>query len=664
MRGMVDGMRPLLLAFAAVLPVACTGAPDGDSRPPVRDDSAVDTAPEPLGPGVTARFLPEGQANLLLTSRVSVDAVHRRALGTSLISGAVAVVDVDAGTLLGVFDVGGKPSLPEAVMDGRGQVWASGQRVVPRLDPTTGRVVPFDFGLMGTDSLYALPGDGGVMLLGTDADARSVVLRIDGDGVEQARYVLAGRGSALGPADGGEAVVVSEVLDAGGTQIEVLDVDGLGLLRTCPSSAAGNTVEQRPDGRFVLPNEVLVGEARCDGVAPVATTIGIENKQAFADGDDVLVLDRIGDTTGRGPNWGIARWFGPDLTPTGATFSTGKNSGHGQVDAVTGLAWMNSEGTSEAQAYDPRTGQLVHRVRLGAHLESMAVAADEPGIVWVTGRLTGTVARVDTATGQVLSTTPFDGWPVQPVLVDQTLYVLDALTQELWSFDRDTLDVRAHHDLGLADNVGLVFDDLVAAPARGTLLVADAQANALLEIDPQSGATVGSWPLPGAGPSDPDIVGVLRVAVVDDAFIVLNSVGGVLTRIDPASTAEPTSVMLSTEAVRALGYAAVPSPLWTDGARLYVGGRAYDPRTLDEQEGGRLDVAQVLGVRGGGLVGWDAANGQVVALDAAGAQVAGADIDVSAILPSAPVWAGDWADRVLYADNERGAVWSVDLAER
>lgn len=658
---MVTHMRVLPLSVAVSLALGCTGGahPDTSDRVSGADsaDTSVDSAA--LGPAVPARFLPEGQANLLLTSRVSVDPVHRRALATSLISGAVGVIDLDAATLLGCFDVGGSPSLPEAVMDGRGQVWVSGQRTVPRLDPVSGAVQPFDFGLVGTDGAFALPGEGGVVLLGTDADAHSVVLRVDPDGVEQARVTLGGRGSSIGPADGGTAVVASEVLDTGGTQVEVFDVTALTLLRTCEASAAGNTVEQQPDGRFVLPNESAVGEARCDGTAPGSVSIGVENKQAFTVGDDLLVLDRIGDTTGRGPNWGIARWFTSDLVPTGVSFSTGKNSGHGGLDSSTGLIWMNSEGTSEAQAYDPHTGTLAARVRLGAHLESIAVSPEAPGIAWLTGRLSGTVARIDTTTGAVLATHPFDGWPIAPVLTGGALYALDGLTQELWAFDPDTLDVRAHLDLGLADNVGLVFDDLVAAPDRGTLLLADAADNAVLELDPASGATLHRWALPGSAPSNPDIIGVLRLAVVDDAVIVLATVGGVLTRIELDSGADPVSVMLPTETTRALGYAALPSPLWTDGAALYVGGHRYDPGTLTELPEGRLDVAQVLGARADGLVGWDAASAAVITFDESGARTGSTPIEASALLPAVPVWAG--ADRILYARNDEATVYGVDL---
>ena len=629
-------------------------------------DSTVDSDTSPLAPAVPARFLPQGQTNLLMTTRVSVDTARRRAFATSLISGAVGVIDIDAGALLGVYDVGGQPALPEAVMDGPGSVWVSGQSVLSRLNPETGQLDSFDLGLGRIKGVVGLAGDGGAVVMGDDAPRVSWIVRVDANGLELARTQLAGSGTAIGIADDGAAVVVSEFLDAGGTGVEVFALEGLTLLRSCPASAAGNTVTQALDGSFLLPNQDFVAEARCDGITPNKLILGEENKQAVllpgaAAGGEVLVLDRIGDSTLRGPNWGIARWLDAALAPTGVTFSTGKNSGHGGVDGETGYVWVNSEGTSEAQAYDPQTGTLAQRVQLGVDLESIAFADDSPGIVWVTGRLSRTLGRADLTTGEVLRTTPFDGWPVQPTLVGQTLYVLDGLTQELWAFDRDSLDVLAHYDLGLDDNIGLVFDDLAYDEARGLLLVADAQANALVAVDPGSGATVQRWALPGNPANDPDTVGVHRVVVLGDVYVVLNTVDGRLTRI-VAGQSELFSVVLPESITRELGYAAVPDPLWTDGERLYVGGRAIDPITLQELPDGKRALTQVLGARGGDLVGWDATSDEVIALDPAGEVVSRVSITTSSILPSIPLWNAAWGERLIYAHNDEASVLTAELA--
>lgn len=629
-------------------------------------DSTVDSDTSPLAPAVPARFLPQGQTNLLMTTRVSVDTARRRAFATSLISGAVGVIDIDAGALLGVYDVGGQPALPEAVMDGPGSVWVSGQSVLSRLNPETGQLDSFDLGLGRIKGVVGLAGDGGAVVMGDDAPRVSWIVRVDANGLELARTQLAGSGTAIGIADDGAAVVVSEFLDAGGTGVEVFALEGLPLLRSCPASAAGNTVTQALDGSFLLPNQDFVAEARCDGITPNKLILGEENKQAVllpgaAAGGEVLVLDRIGDSTLRGPNWGIARWLDAALDPTGVTFSTGKNSGHGGMDGETGYVWMNSEGTSEAQAYDPQTGTLAQRVQLGVDLESIAFADDSPGIVWVTGRLSRTLGRADLTTGEVLRTTPFDGWPVQPTLVGQTLYVLDGLTQELWAFDRDSLYVLAHYDLGLDDNIGLVFDDLAYDEARGLLLVADAQANALVAVDPGSGATVQRWALPGNPANDPDTVGVHRVVVLGDVYVVLNTVDGRLTRI-VAGQSELFSVVLPESITRELGYAAVPDPLWTDGERLYVGGRAIDPITLQELPDGKRALTQVLGARGGDLVGWDATSDEVIALDPAGEVVSRVSITTSSILPSIPLWNAAWGERLIYAHNDEASVLTAELA--
>jgi len=662
---------PLLLSGSLSL-LGCTRRSDSADSPMTVDDSTVDSAEDsakpPLDPAVPARFLPEGQTNMLMATRVTVDTARRRAFATSLVSGAVAVIDIDAAALLGVYDVGGQPSLPEAVMDGPGSLWISGQRVLSRLNPETGQLEGFDLGLGRVEGVVALAGDGGAVLMGDDAARVSWIVRVDANGAEVARTQLEGSGSCVGIADEGAAVVVSEILDGGDTEVEVFALDGLTLSRSCPASAAGNTVTQALDGRFWLPNQDFVGEARCDGVAPNKLTLGEENKQALvvgagaAPGADVLVLDRIGDSTLRGPNWGIARWLDSSLVPTGVTFSTGKNSGHGGVDGETGYIWMNSEGTSEAQAYDPRTGRLAQRVQLGVDLESLAVSSDSPGIVWVTGRLSRTLGRADLTTGEVLSTTPFDGWPVQPTMVGHTLYALDGLTQELWAFDPDSLDVVAHYDLGLDDNIGLVFDDLAYDEPRGLLLVADAQANALLTVDPESGAIGQRWALPGNPADDPDTIGVQRVVVLGDAYVVLNTVEGRLTRIEAGQSEISLSAVLPVSVTRELGYAAVPDPLWTDGERLYVGGHAIDPLTLQELPDGKRDLTQVLGARGDDLVGWDATTDAVVELDPSGEVVSRVAIATSAILPGIPLWDAAWGERLVYVHNDDASVLTAELS--
>jgi hypothetical protein len=351
----------------------------------------------------------------------------------------------------------------------------------------------------------------------------------------------------------------------------------------------------------------------------------------------------------------MARWFDADLQPTRAPFATGKNSGHGDIDTETGTLWLNSEGTTEIQGFDPETGARTHRVRIGLHLESALVDPDTPDVVWTTGRLSETVARVDLRAHTAITSEALEGWPVSPVLADGSLWALDQLTQEIWSYDPDTLAVRDHLDLGLPDNALLTFDTLVWHPGRGTLFLADSQENVLLEIDPASGAELGRWPLAGDPVTDPDVTGRVQVIVAGDLLFAVRSLDGQLTRVDPDET-EPTFLALPRAIARELAYTTLPSPLWSppDGSVLYVGGHAFDPDTLDEDPAGLRDVSRILGGAGHVLVGWNAGDDAVVAFDASGDEVTRTTLPTITLEDPAPIW--DPAGHVIYLDNDAGAV--------
>jgi hypothetical protein len=162
--------------------------------------------------------------------------------------------------------------------------------------------------------------------------------------------------------------------------IDLRDTTTLAVTATFPAPFVGNALTALPDGVWALVANTEVAVVDRAGTV-VTRALGTENKEAVALGDDTfLLLDRIGAETSGTRNAGVARRVDLALAERSAPFTTGKNSGFGGYDPVLGRVWMNSEGTTSLQAYDPATGTRVADVPLGVHLESVVTDEAQPGV--------------------------------------------------------------------------------------------------------------------------------------------------------------------------------------------------------------------------------------------------------------------------------------------
>ena len=648
----------MLLALALGV-VACTDPARDTADNGTRDDTGLDTATVlPEGPW-RADFLPEGRLNLLLPYEVALDPPRRRAWVSSLVDPVIAEVDIERGRLMEVHALDlTRLSLPTPETDGTGIMWlvaGAGQPLV-RIDGARRSVTHVDTGIPTLRHLAALPG-GGAIVTGTTRTGQAVVARVRRDGVVEARAELGGLGVALAVDTTGSVVaVLSRGEDpALAPWIDLRDTTTLALTATLPAPFVGNALTSLPDASWGLVANTQLAVVDAAG-SVVTRTIGTENKEAIALGDaTMLVLDRIGADAIGTRNRGVARRVDATLADRADAFVTGKNSGFGGHDPVLGRVWMNSEGTTSLQAYDPATGARVADVPLGVHLESLVTDETRPGVAWVTGRLSGTLARVDLVAGTVLTSPEAVGWPIAPVVADGSVWVLDQLSQTLWELDPDTLVARAHHDLGLPENSQLNFDDLVWDAARGVFWMTAAQQDLLLRVG-RDGVVQGRWRLPGE--LLPDDLGVLDVAADAAGVVVYRTQDGVLTTFDPQRAIFATTTLAPAQ-VRALAFDTLPRVLTLDPDRatIWLGGSAWDRRAL-VPTGRVVAVDRVLAIDDEGVVGWQDEASQVVRLDADGRQRAAVSVTVSEGTDPATVWSPGWG-RAVYLDPARAQVVAV-----
>ncbi len=645
--------------FALALGVACTDPARDTDDTAAPNDTTVDTATDlPAGPW-SVGFLSDGSLNLLLPYEVAVDPPRRRAWVSSLIDPVIAEVDIERGRLVEVHALDlRRASLPTPESDGTGITWlvaGEGQPLV-RIDGARRSVTHVDTGIPTLRHVAGLPA-GGAVVTGTTRAGRPVIARVRRDGGVEARSELDGVGVAVAVnAAGTRVAALSRGEDpALAPWIDLRDATTLASVGLLPAPFVGNAVTALPDDAWAIVANTQVAVVDAAG-GVVVRTVGTENKEAVALGDDtVLLLDRIGADAIGTRNAGVARRLDATLADRAGVFRTGKNSGFGGFDPVLGRAWMNSEGTTSLQAYDPTTGARVADVALGVHLESVATDETRPGIAWVSGRLSGTLARVDLVAGTVLASPEQVGWPVAPVVADGSVWVLDQLSQTLWELDPDTLVARAHHDLGLPENSQLNFDDLAWDADRGVFWVTAAQQDLLLRVG-RDGTVQGTWRLPGALLSDE--LGVLDVAVDAAGVVVYRTQDGVLTTFDPQRTVFTTTTLAPAQ-VRALAFDTLPRVLALDPDRvtIWLGGTAWDRRAL-VPTGRVLDVDRVLSVDAAGVVGWQDGASRVVRLDAAGTEVAAAGVIVAEGTDPAAVWSPGWA-RAVYLDPSGARVVAV-----
>ncbi|MFZ5475873.1 MAG: hypothetical protein ACOZNI_03785 [Myxococcota bacterium] len=517
--------------------------------------------------------------NLVQPFEIAVDPDTRTAWATGLASKSIAAFDLDTGEEIRTLPLADRPlATPDVVLDAAGVafVGSGSHPALVRYDVVAGERTDLTT-FSGVDAL--VPYGDGVFVLGRVGGARTLA-RLDGAGEPVASREIDATGLVAHP-DGVIALAEDGIL---------LD-EGLAEIDRCalpfPDTQRGAVLA---DGRVVVADDHHVGF--CDGEA---WEVGNENKDVIPWGSGALVLDRIGDDD---PNLGVARFVDDGVT---TLFATGKNTGYGAIDPVTGLLWANSEGTSEVLAFDPTTGERVFATRAGTFVDGVTLDPDDPGTLYLTGRLSDTIARVDSAT--VTAWSEAVRWPYSPVVAGERLWVLSQTDGVLVGLDRETLAVEESHPLDVGPNPLLTFGSVTWHATRGTLFAAESHADALFEVSPGEGV-VNRWDLGGPAIADADEIGELLVRwdeTTGDAYVSRSNDGRVV-RVDPDAGVVATAFLPVADGdrmdlLRVFG----------ERGRAWLGPYAFDLADLGRRADLDLPVARLVGP-------WKGEDGEWVAL--------------------------------------------------
>lgn len=278
------------------------------------------------------------------------------------------------------------------------------------------------------------------------------------------------------------------------------------------------------------------------GTDPARVTLN-EPKQPLWVGGELWVLERISDED---PNASVVRVLDADSLEELRSFPTGKNSGYGGWAGDT--LWVNSEGSTEILGL--RDEVVTLRVTTGAHVESVM-----DGVV--SGRLSNRLWRGD----EELELP----WPVAPIRVEGTLFVVLQESLTLVEVDPRTLELGATHvrSSGPLHNPGLTLSD--TAWLDGELYVSSGSEDRVFTL---SGA---SFPL--GEPLDQDASGRLELVAGDDAIYAVRARDGRVHRIDEDGAGEAVRVELGERTRMQLA-------AWDDGV-LWVGPHGLHGDTLE-----------------------------------------------------------------------------------
>ncbi len=536
-----------------------------------------------------------------LPMRLALDPERRRGFVLSLSHSAVAEWDLDTHELVEVHALDGRTTTGRSTpaVDHYGRVWVagSGTKTVQVRAPE-GEFTAVPSALVSALGAWVHP-LGGVVVSGFDTEARPQLVRY-GEDLEPADPVLA------------DDHVVDLVRYGDGLLTLESTTGGVNLVERALDLTAAQSCHVPVDAHEVLPvREGLVlltgGEASwtsaclTGGDALVDTqTIGVDDSHAFLLDEGLLILDRVGEVELEGRAWAVARWMDEELEVR-QTVVTGKHSGYGQIDPVTGWLWMNSEGTTEVLAMHPETGSIEARLQLGTHVEHALPDPDRPGRAWLTGRLSNTVGLLDLRQPELVTSHQELTWPGAPVLDSEgRLWMLELLSSTLVELDPATLEVLQRHDTGLGENATLTFDDLLEHPARGSLFVSNGGSGQLAELS-ASGAVLGTWDFPELAALDAQAVGELELHLGADGEILLVQTDRLLlARLDPA-TGERATAALS-DADRQLLQADVERGFLASSGTLFVGRLAFDSQDLERLPAEDVDAWYVVAEHEQGLL--------------------------------------------------------------
>jgi YVTN family beta-propeller protein len=530
---------------------------------------------------------------------VAVAVDQRRVYSTSLGSRTVAVIDADDEAVIGMLPVGSRPlSYPDIAVDEHGTVWV-GQRDRPallRFDAGTDERTEPAVDLARSSALTAVSG-GGVLMLGFDGDDTQSLVLVGADGaIVQRRELDEGASWVLSLPDGRVGLILrgSAEGDATAGGLQLLELPTLEVVESCDLPFTAQRGAALDDGTVVVANYERIGLVGCGGEPAAGWIVGDENRDVVSRGSDALVLDRLGAGDGFDPNYGVARAV--DLDGVGEPFATGKNTGYGAFDPVTGLTWVNSEGTTELLTLSTTT--VAGGVTTGTFLDGVVVDPDEAGVVFATGRLSDTFVRI--VDGEVDAETAAVTWPFSPA-VDVTrdlVWVISQLDSTVHGHRRGDLSSSAVIDLGFEPNRLLTFSSLAWHPGRETLFLAQSAEDALFELDPDSGDILQQWDLGGPGITDWEQIGHLqvRVAGTTGAVVVGRSNDTRIQRVDPDDGSTLTVWLDPDEGAEGAHHEQVDFFVVVPKQDvIFVGGLALDANTLERIAGRDLDVHKVIG---------------------------------------------------------------------
>jgi hypothetical protein len=597
----------------------------------------------------------EEQPNHVQPFEIGVDPATRRVFSTSLGSRTVAVIDADEGTIDRMLPAGSRPlSYPDIAVDEDGIAWVTARQIPPvlRYDLDSGERTETAAELARSATGIPAPG-GGVLLLGFDGDGNQALVLIDGGGEVVTHRVL-DRGAAwILPVDDEHVGLIRRFDDGSCCDdgFELLSLPALEVAAVCDLPFAAERGASLDDGTVVVADKHRVGVVGCDGQATSSWNVGSENKDVISLGAEAMVLDRTGIDEGWDPNGGVARIVAPDGVQEDRTFVSGKNTGYGAFDPITGLVWVNSEGTTEVRALDPVAGQVVTTVRTGTFLDGLTTDWEHAGVIYATGRLSNTLARIDN--GELIVEHTGVAWPFSPQVepARDRVWVISQLESTIHGHNRDDLASEVVIDTGLGTNRLLTFGSLAFHPSRKTLFFAHSGEDRLLEIQPDTQQILASWELGGPAIEDWKEIGELlvRVEATSGALIVCRSNDGRIQRIDPDGGAVQT-VWLQGEDAAAVGEGNAVDFAMVLPKRelLYVGGLALDPATLDRLPDRDLDVHRVVGPHPN-------KDNQLLVVTHAN-ELARVNENTGVVLGSLPFAAHDLHATVFRLDGENGAV--------
>lgn len=619
---------------------------------PDTEDSSKLEEPVVWPEEILVHLLPDPGPNLLLPMHMAVDSAHRRAWIVSLVASVVAEIDLDSGTWLGNYAYGeGAPSKPLLETDGDGYLWVSGNEANPlyRIEPETHTVEVVHVPGRGLNQVVGRAA-GGVYGLTVNARGVGQLAEVNAD-LSYRLTDLPGVATALAWVHEPDILAVAMLEERGQFVVQLYNPATMESVGHCGAPESPYDMLPLPGSRLAASFSHSVGVLDYDGNESILLNQGSDLKELLPVTDGFVVMDRLGDETAAGLNWGIGRVYNAELELIGS-YTTAKHTGYGDLDTVTGLAWANSEGTDEIVAFNPENGAFAHRVEVGTHLEDQAWSPLYPDDVWYSGRLSRTLARIHYPDGTVERLPDFGGWPVSPVFRNGELWFVDQLTQDLWVVDGATMEVLAHHDLDLPDNPLLTFDSMVYDSTRDQFYLSDSYQNLLLVVG-TDGVEKARWPLPGTPISDLTLTGRVQVGRMGDSVIVLRTTDGLLSKVDPEKGVVA-QVSLSAAEMDSFRDITVPAPLFfpKEGSCFYAGTVAFDAATLERCDRPVLPVAQLIGEVDGQYVGWG--DGKVALLDADMGVVKRQSMEEGDLLAPVPLY---------IPDLHRLSYWNSDVAE-